>query len=269
MGDGLQNDHGEFPVAETLSQAADSILTHSFAIYKVNDATAEAIGAAWLQARRFFASSHKCRYHKVVDGNLYGYHVPSEAKLLYRAFCGSSLQPWPNSEFQLASEQVADRLHRILVDCCMEIRRKSIDRTEGEEAYPKRLKVSQPLDIPETAKETALCPLDYFLYHGDKPYAISCSEHVDRGMLICVCLTNVPGLEVRDHSAFVCPEVVTHNADLHHDRQASSGLICIMAGHQLQQTLPGVKACVHRVRNDLKQSRLSISYELRVPLILL
>jgi hypothetical protein len=267
MGDGLQNDHGEFPVAETLSQAADSILTHSFAIYKVDNTTTETIGAAWLQARRFFASSHKHRYHKVVDGHLHGYHVPSEAKLLYRAFCGSSLQPWPNNEFQHASEQVANRLHRILVDCYMKIWWKSIDHTDDdeEEVFPKRLKVSQQLDIPETVKETAYCPLDYFLYHGDKPNAISCSEHVDRGMLICVCLTNVPGLEVRDQSVFVCPEVITHNADLYRERRASSGLICIMAGHQLQQTLPGIKACVHRVRNDLKQSRLSISYELRLP----
>lgn len=151
----------------------------------------------------------------------------------------------------------------------MEIQRKSIEhKEEEEEVSPKRLKVLQQLDIPETAKEAPLCPLDYFLYHGDKPNAISCSEHVDRGMLICVCLTNVPGLEVRDDSAFVCPEVVTHNADLYRDRQALSGLICIMAGHQLQQTLPGAKACVHRVRNDLKQSRLSLSYELRVPLTL-
>ena len=266
--DQLDGDDGKaiaFPVTETLSQAANCVLKHSFAVYRVDEDTAEAIRVAWLQARRFFASEDSSSFHRVVKGHLHGFHVPSDAKVLCRAFCGSSLQPWPNDEFQHASEQVANKLHRLLLDCYEELMRKSCNENDDEEVPWKRLRKTSPFSIPKAATETEDCPVDYFLYHIDKPNAISCSEHVDRGVLICVCLTNVPGLEVRprDQSTFICPEIHTHNANLYGDRQACSGLVCIMAGDQLKQTNPHVKACVHRVRNDLKQARLSITYELR------
>ena len=40
------------------------------------------------------------------------------------------------------------------------------------------------------------CPLDYFFYHAPNKNVINCSRHVDRGILICISLTNVIGLEV-------------------------------------------------------------------------
>ena len=252
--------HEEFPVVETLTEAVESILKHSFAVYKVDDATVQVIRDAWLEARGFFASPNKYSHYRVVDGSLHGFHVPSEAKLLFRAFCGSPMQPWPNDDFQNASVKVANALHRILVDCYNEILQKSANSHEEEGSASKRAKRG----LSDNAVESNICPLDYFLYHGDKPNAVSCSEHVDRGALICVCLTNVPGLEVHTGDRFVCPEVYTHNADLYRDRHACSEYVCIMAGDQLQQIAPAAEACVHRVRNDLQQARLSISYELRV-----
>jgi len=266
---GRQEDDVEtpFPVTENLSDAADSILAHSVAIHRVDEDTANAIGIAWRQARCFFDETpQKESFHRVVNGHLHGFYTPSEAKLLYRAFCGSSLQPWANDEFQHASEQVADTLHRLLLDCYQEMVHKSVVCSDDEDEVPrKRLKPTSPFSIPESAKDSDACPLDYFLYHGNKPNAASCSEHVDRGVLICVCLTNVPGLEVlpRNQETFVCPEIQIHNDNFYRDRQACSGLVCIMAGDQLKLTHPELKACVHRVRNDLKQARLSITYELR------
>jgi hypothetical protein len=159
------------------------------------------------------------------------------------------------------------------------------------------------------------CPLDYFFYHNRNPNSINCSEHIDRGVLVVVCLTDVPGLEVLSSSSssssvsslsktktkkFLCPELLVHSANLYKERtdnDACSDLVCIMTGDQLSQLLISTReitligsntaaaaatttdkkasriiseadyyppACVHRVRNHLKQARLSISYELRL-----
>lgn len=117
------------------------------------------------------------------------------------------------------------------------------------------------------------CPLDYFFYHNLFPNAINCSEHIDRGALVVVCLTDVPGLEVySSQSSFWCPETLVHNTNLYRERTNDScfpGLVCIMAGDQLSKLLSPTKAsyaCVHRVRNPLLRARLSISYELRLEL---
>lgn len=265
----MNNDQcNSFPVSETLSQAAESILKHSFAIYRIDTATANDIQNAWWQARCFFESNEKPSFHRVVNGHLHGFHIPSDAKMLFRAFCGSPSQPWPNGEFQHASEQVANELHRLLLDChneMLKIKSSYYNATEEGIVSSKRQKMMNSLTLPDNALQTDWCPLDYFLYHGDKPNSVSCSEHIDRGVLICVCLTTVPGLEVlpRDSGCFICPEIQTHNANLYHEKQACTDLVCIMAGDQWNQTHSEVKACVHRVRNDLMQSRLSISYELR------
>ena len=163
--------------------------------------------------------------------------------------------------------------------------------------------------IQKHLNENLLCPLDYFLYHnrhalknydevvkgGNSSSVLvsNCTEHIDRGRLIVVCLTNVPGLEVLDlerlrnlchrdddrNSCFVCPETIVHNYNLYHDvDEMKMNLVCIMAGDQLDRDLVSllglkgeattsgpalVPACVHRVRNNLKRARLSISYELR------
>jgi hypothetical protein len=125
------------------------------------------------------------------------------------------------------------------------------------------------------------CPLDFFFYHNRIPNAVNCSEHVDRGALVVVCLTDVPGLEVRSSasqtSSFHCPEVLIHNENLYRERTddlCCPGIVCIMAGDQLSRLLSSSnaadaattttpRACVHRVRNPLNRPRLSISYELR------
>lgn len=261
------NNEEAYPVCKSLSETAEHILKHSFAIHRVDEDTARVIGTSWLEAKRFFASpdDEKASLHRIVHGNLHGYHIPSEAKMLYRAFCGSREQPWPNCDFQSASERVAENLHRLLLDCYNEMMKLSNSDAYEDKTPTKRLKKTSPFDLPSSANDTDSCPLDYFFYHGDKPDAVSCSEHVDRGVLICVCLTNVPGLEVlpRDSSEYYCPEVEIHNTSLYSEKQVYPALVCIMAGDQLKQILPEVRACVHRVRNKLKQSRLSISYELR------
>ncbi len=264
---GMEHDNGDsFPVCETVSEAVDFILKHSFAIHRVDKDTANAISEAWQEGRRFFDSSQKSLFHRVVNGHLHGFHVPSDAKTLFRSFCGSLMQPWPSNQFQRASEQVADKLHKLLLDCHDEMERTKPSITEkDEESNFKRLKMtSSSLDIPSNALEADTCPLDYFLYHN-KHNAINCSEHVDRGILICVCLTTVLGLEVlpRDSHTFTCPEIQTHNAKLYRERQACTDLVCIMAGDQLKYINPEATACVHRVRYELMQSRLSITYELR------
>lgn len=155
---------------------------------------------------------------------------------------------------------------------------------------------------PPSMRDAGYCPLDYFLYHGGRAGAgarghhcgsappPNCSEHVDRGALICVSLTDVLGLEVKprgvslparqgeDGDFFVCPEVLSRDEALRRDRGSAGcgDLICVMAGDGLaeacglggggvigeEETTP--RACVHRVRDELERARLSITYELRL-----
>ena len=262
-------------ISTNLTDAARDILEHSFAVYKVPTATAQSIKVAWNEARQFFAEpSTDCQ--KIVNGNLHGYNEPSNAKQLFRAFCFSNNQPWPTDSFRTASTHVAKDLHHMLVQCYQEIQQQSSLEPVSKRTEPplrKRPRLS-PIDIPLTACETTKCPLDFFFYHAKDPSAVNCSEHIDRGVLIVVCLTNVPGLEVKiashrsdkeQSSLFVCPEVVTHNANLYQETEPCSGLVCIMAGDQLSQMVSGSNgACAHRVRENLKRARLSISYELRI-----
>jgi isopenicillin N synthase-like dioxygenase len=272
-------------ISTNLADAAQDILKHSFAVYKVPTGAAQTIKVAWNEARQFFAEpSTDCQ--KIVNGNLYGYNEPSNAKKLFRAFCFSNDQPWPTASFQTASTNVAKDLHHLLVQCYQEIKQQqssfeaaaaaASERTEPP--LRKRPRLSSVVDIPPTAWETTKCPLDFFFYHAKDPSAVNCSEHIDRGILIGVCLTNVPGLEVqiadaahrrraddKESSLFVCPEIVTHNSNLYQEAEPCSGLVCIMAGDQLSQMVSGTNgACVHRVRENLKRARLSISYELRI-----
>ena len=440
------------PIAVTtnMKDAAKQILHHSFAIYSTKSstttaATATNISVAWKAAKEMFSAidrngasdSPKRIIHQ---GHLHGFNEPSTAKYLYRAFCNSSIQPWPSrsssstskvvgddvnnnqderddsNSFRQASITVAADLHRILLECFEEIKfqyHRNHNKTSCQEnvhyqrqqqnhsgstlgsnssiscssvppeyfsgangnqpndqhymkdqdnkrtwcdhqsqvgnddvthyeqeqfhylpPHSKRVRrmittdeahhhpaqACDPLNggisIPRTALDPiAHCPLDYFLYHGptcrtrdnnstiknnktdsveeDAPsrpllppqVPRNCSEHVDRGILIVVCLTNVPGLEVysRCTNHYYCPEIVSHNMNLYQESEpCPGGLVCIMAGDQLRSavsdfspSLSGLSsksnrmneesllACVHRVRDNLKQSRLSISYELR------
>jgi hypothetical protein len=290
----------DFPITTSLAGAAREISKHSFAIYKAPVGTANAIQDAWNEAVPVLNAedppSTNCQ--RIVQGHLHGYNVPSRSKRLFRAFCGSPEQPWPNPRFQQTSLQVADHLHQALAECYHHLERIESIQTPSNpssEAYPqhsgmessslplstlesenqsparKRARLSRThsknLKMPLTAQDTSACPLDYFLYHNQDPSAVNCSKHVDRGLLIAVCLTDVPGLEllVSPEKQWVTPEVWIHNAHLYQETESacSSGWICILAGGQLSQRM-NIAPCVHRVRQPLKRARLSISYELRV-----
>lgn len=311
-----------------LRQVAESILTHSFAVYRLDDATAEASSLSWDAARQFFSRAavspeqHVSDYQKIVDGNLLGFNVVSDAKVLYRALCSDWArrhQPWPDAndggELRRASTELAERLHDILVACLEEIRR-CASRLRGDDggkrapqnrpAPPRKKRrfstesrasrrsatsgqfpsegamvrpETEPFCIPKTSKSGKVCPLDYFLYHGVRP-ANNCSEHIDRGVLICVLLSDVPGLEVRPRgsASFVCPETMIHGDNLFRERRSCRGLVCVMAGDELKLVCdPSGRcdgdsqwsnermydACVHRVKTELTRARLSVTYELR------
>ena len=165
--------------------------------------------------------------------------------------------------------------------------------TVKEDKYPTFSKIS----ISNKNKETKInhnwkllpCPLDYFLYHNMDPNAINCSEHVDRGILICISLTTVQGLEVLSSltKQWICPEDLTVNDE---DEFGCSEYLCILSGDQLLETMlrdfvheetsenkclelvnhwkkkhSGLSPCRHRVKR-LSRLRLSISYELRIVL---
>lgn len=174
------------------------------------------------------------------------------------------------------------------------------------------------LQIPTDMMNAGLCPLDYFFYHaldsmtsttsqnnngendaeyGDgkpvvsKVKVVNCSEHVDRGILICISLTNVLGLEVMlppitavddvgsCRRVFVCPETVAVGRKGLGDVNdvGCTDLVCILSGDQLNDAVRThsvdgrlnssasgrLGPCVHRVRSNLEQARLSITYELR------
>lgn len=289
-------------VTESPDDAAREILRNSFCIYRADSSTSDLIRQARCQALEILDDPSPpltwCK--RIIDGNLHGYHVPSAAKRLFRAFPASELQPWPNESFQIASQNVAASLHEILMTVMDKIAQEKLQRAQvtssssyscssKDQRSRKRARVSENIiqnhqvadntvadfstksswNITKTATDAVKCPLDYFLYHNKNPLAVNCSEHVDRGLLICVCLSSAtPGLEVqpRGRSNFICPEAaLIHNANLYQEKEPVSGLLCIMAGDHLRQFVDGESiACVHRVRNQLKRARLSISYELRI-----
>ncbi|KAG7356606.1 hypothetical protein IV203_001292 [Nitzschia inconspicua] len=317
----------DLPVTNCMQDAAREIMINSFAVLKVNDHLTEKIRAAHNSALGFFdmvdqesttttkhdinAKSSKkicCKYHAIVDGNLHGYNEPSPSKRLFRAYCHSNFQPWPeyDDSLRLNSMRLVEELHTLLVDCCRSlIQLHSLSCTlptppSRPSKRQRRMDKEQQLvlEIPNNASDSDKSPLHYFFYHNRRPSVANCSEHVDRGVLIVVCLTTVPGLEVwksyeRHHRSgrFVCPEVLVHNARLYQEAEpACSNLVCIMAGDQLApllaRTVEGTdasrvgehvekslyknrvanlpRACLHKVRTPLKRSRLSISYELRL-----
>ena len=337
----------DFSINETLTQAAQQILDHSFAIYRVNEELVKKIRLAHHSAVQFFRQiesreasdegtlvlspiqchnnqmpSYPCQ--RIVDGNLYGFNIPSPAKKLFRAFCGSPHQPWPtDAKFQRHSTNLADELHQLLIDCTKEIRKEFLCRRQqtfsksDDSCLPptkrSRIETESPSTVTgqESHDERLLseasfprrgCPLDYFFYHNQNTRQVNCSEHVDRGVLIVVCLTNVPGLELlprynRRHGdgdesrtqllqPYVCPETLVHNTNLYREvSDPCSEYLAIMAGDQLAEVLKtssitnlnGMdketdemmrdqdfpKATVHRVKRYLARARLSITYELR------
>jgi hypothetical protein len=298
-----------YSVKSTLEDAAAEIKRSSFTVFRVPPRTAHAMQAAWREAATILsnppstsAASNCDEWTRIVGGHLHGYNEPSHAKRLFRAFPASSEQPWPNDRFRTVSQTVALQLHEILLTCHAHLRgnplqdaglKRSQDQSRNETKVREEQIVSRREQFQETTTGTnnddlrkrrrldqvttnlpANCPLDYFLYHNKDPTATNCTEHVDRGLLIAVCLTDVPGLEIlvkEDNKEdckgnWFCPEVAVHNSNLYNEIPDSSvsDLICIMAGGELSRDIEtDVPPCVHRVRNHLKRSRLSISYELR------
>ncbi|VEU35534.1 unnamed protein product [Pseudo-nitzschia multistriata] len=346
-------------IAATIPDAADQILSRSYALYRVDGATAANLRAAHRAAVGFFQEAMRAgcgcesdrrssggnsgglieRFRRIVNGNLYGYNIPMQTKELFRTWhhprsgfgsepngdkgeegaeekLFSQQQPWPSSEFCVRSFRVAKDLDQLLSECLSQIKialghrlqvhacnsgsakllsSKRRQPVSLEDSVPKRRRTSlagigKPIDI-ESGRDThvdflrsAGCPLDYFFYHNRVPHATNCSEHIDRGALVAVCLTDVPGLEVcasapatSSERLFLCPEVLVHNESLYRERSENSScsdLVCIMAGDQLSRVLlprennhgypQRITPCVHRVRNPLKRARVSISYELRL-----
>jgi hypothetical protein len=277
----------DYVVTNKLCDVATEIQRSSFAVLQVSPNTAQKLTQAWRQAVEIMNQTPHHEWTKIVDGHLHGYHVPSRAKRLFRAFPFSGEQPWPDEDFRKISQSLAGDLHEILLgslNCLQEINsttrnmkfnaNEAADDLGHDNKRPRIQPAAAHLQCSQTLKiDPARCPLDYFLYLNKEPKTVNCSEHVDRGLLIAVSLTDVPGLEVlvrsnvrEELTGWICPETRVHNSRLYEEASESSisDLICIMAGGQLAAAIGAkVPPCVHRVRQMLKRSRLSISYELR------
>ena len=264
------------------------------------------------------------KYRRIHNGALLGYNRPSNAKLLFRSLfvnCKPHIfQPWPHEDdknnheddgnhengvlsstsiLKASSTLLVNDLHTLLVGCLEEVKKTILDDNENmkdehqvhfHSTKKRKRETKSDLDF-----DSSHCPLDYFLYHNQGSDCVNCSEHIDRGALICISLTNVCGLEVRvrapsvgnenendkrEHEhEWICPETISVNQELYQEREVGcSDMVCILSGDQLRQCLdlnanhddqdtmikyPGINACVHRVKRKLRASRLSISYELR------
>jgi hypothetical protein len=290
----------------TVEDAARAILRHSFAILQADVSSPADGGTALLSwhvnvieaarqaALEYFRSScgtgtetyrqdtdqsPRSRPQVIHRGNLMGFNTPSSAKYLFRAFCHHPRQPWPDTHTLLERESynVSLVLHDLLIKILHEISiiQDSEKTSSAHSQATNTLRTSSHPAIqlcgfpPIPVVEECHCPLDYFYYHNMDARAVNCSEHVDRGLLIAVCLTSVPGLEVRvagnkgDDCIWYCPEE-DHNACMSEQPHSPAhARIAVLAGAALKQYCHDIPACVHRVRRPLLGPRLSISYELR------
>lgn len=253
-------------VCKSMAEAANSILNNSYALIELkDDATTSAIHQAWQEALHFFKTAEDGPANfpaltVIEDGHLLGFNKPSPAKILFRSFSKRSRQPWPSSSFMEKSLTVAANLHDILTNILRIIVADA--ESSSDSTTPRKRKIKD--DLFEIHMNE--CPLDYFYYHNRQPNAINCSEHIDRGVLICVCLTQVSGLELlpTHGTNFICPESQLEKKNSHDKTSgASTKFICVMAGDSLKSYNRRARPCLHRVKNDLTEPRLSISYELR------
>lgn len=284
---------------DSIQAACQQLLQHSFAILRVEPETSDSLNAAWTASRDFLSSIHKRphdesriiqKYRRVENNYLLGFNRPSPHKLLFRALFSQEgipdipSQPWPcdidGGALKSSSTKLATNLHRLLemfLDKLKEETRVDCSQSQGVGERPaKKRKRNENTPNVSAVGDSAPCPLDYFLYH-DRNDVENCSEHVDRGVLICISLSRrVAGLEVlsRLDGCWHCPEAISMQESLYQENDTGcSDLICILSGDQLIRSIgireekviqyPGLKACVHRVRRRLSMARLSISYELR------
>ena len=252
---------------------------------------------------------------------LLGWNEPSYAKEIFRCYDkGPSEQPWPNYKFQSASSRLAQKLHILLYKCFLDLKchyltSSATSSLHSREPNLKKRKVLKTYINEKTSQTDSIkygpkfnfkmnddtyaipnsfeeesnipyyssCPLDYYYYHNRHKdiRVVNCSEHIDRGLLICISLADVVGLQVQSQSdqSWYTPENISYEESLYNERSSGvdSGLLCIMVGDQLQHTLSSVsynhemiessipppRPCRHSVKETLTRARLSISFELR------
>lgn len=178
----------EITVCKSPYEAANEILRNSFCILKVNASTSALIRRARCHALKILdvplPSLASCR--RILHGNLHGYHVPSPAKRLFRAFPASELQPWPSESFRVVSTELAATLHETLLAVLDKIAQQASpnapqqnaqeivpDRENDHQRSRKRARLSESTkgtasdDKPVCSAraspiDIAKCPLDYF-----------------------------------------------------------------------------------------------------------
>ena len=260
---------GTYPIHDNVTEeAAREILRNSFAVVRLDDDLVAHLQESSKEARKFFCEKNdeeKEAYRNLdPEGHLLGFNEPSRAKYLYRVLGDrQSDQPWPNERFAFLSLHISSCLHNLLV--------RYLDAIIDIACQEPPLRPASGRKTLTRGLTTRNCPLDYFFYHERQHreknatnLVPNCTPHVDRGMLIIVCLTAVPGLEVisRSNGEVVCPEELFADNVLANEEFR---LACIMTGGQLASTISSCcTPCVHRVRDHLEKQRLSISYEVRL-----
>jgi hypothetical protein len=284
------------PICCTTEESAIEIRRQSFAILQIQHENEKVVQHAHLSARQYFSSDDERDLRdqrlpsngpedrpQVIDqGSLLGFNEPSPTKYVFRAYCDHPRQPWPrtHSDLQPHSINIASYLHELLIKilqmlcrhpCPLDISSFPVAPTDylpSERYHPSQSSLRFETTNSSPIADRTGCPLDYFFYHNRQPHLVNCSEHVDRGLLIAICLTAVPGLEIllRDRFEWYCPEedYVSRLSDPA-DRTPCTW-IAILAGDSLRKYYKEeeIAACVHRVRSPLLTERLSISYELRL-----
>ncbi len=298
----MLNNKSTLCICTDIDAAARLVLENSFAILQVDQETHKALENSWNAAKSFLSPKinqdpsqeadtlKKCRI--IRNGALLGYNSPSSTKLLFRSLFTDGepdpSQPWGDDEvLQASSTLLGNKLHCLLTNCLKAmmkvVEQNKLSENSKNSSMPKpkkRRKISDPKDTIVPKKmcfKSTHCPMDYFLYHNEHD-GVNCSQHIDRGVLICILLTNVAGLEVlsnSEHEKWLCPESVFINQQLYRERESGcSNMVCILSADQLKKVLHadkkmiakfrGLNACIHRVRQNLAAARLSISYELRL-----
>lgn len=215
---------------------AEALRARSWALVRLPAAAAAAVAALSASAGEYLDRSREeapdGRDTVLVDENggraLLGYNRVSAAKRLWRARCGHDAQPWPSAALR-ADAQAAS--------AALDAAARGVVAALGGAA------VAAP----------AAHPLDVFLYHNADSNVANCTEHVDRGLVSIIAVSEVPGLEVPLDGCWHAPE----------DGAAAHLDAVVIVNAALSSTSSSVKACVHRVRDGGAEPRVSVSYELR------
>ena len=304
-------------IAQDAAEAAQCLWDHSWAMVRLDDAVVSHLQQAKeIAVTTLFVpdqvSANKQQYQVMDQGHLVGFHEPSPAKYLYRALFHSDTtenpsstlqdhprQPWHSNTFQQAATEGGSSLHCMLLQILerlVELGLGTVSAVNPNSSRAGRKRKSATIQHKSIDKKDSqpywdTCPMDFFFYHNqqqqdqprqahspkDSSVVPNCTPHVDRGVLIVVVLTDVPGLVVQSKDENIhCPEM-DHATLLQKDEYR---LACVLAGGQLEQYMAArleqdrtvyesgksisLPPCVHWVKNDLDKPRVSISYELRL-----